>query len=341
MSIEEAVTVPLTYGTGVFCLKNLAGMQAGETILIHQATDPVGQAAIALSRHLGAGNIFLTATTPDERASLQQWWNIPAANIFSAEDLEGAPEMFTKANGGGVDIVLNCVPGQATEGISSIVAPFGHLIDVGSQDTRRTGRLQSKNNASYINVNMALLAMTKPALLKEIFAMVLDLVNSSKVQGLEPFTVNPLTEAQEVFQSFLSGSQQEKKILKVESNMSLMTQPPRSTPAKLKQDASYFVVGGTGGLGRVIIRFLAQLGARRIITLSPSGNEKVEAKHLAEELQQQGIELVNVKGTAGDVEKLKKIAQDSGSRSVRGVIHAGTVFEVGFEPLSTIPRSGY
>lgn len=341
MSIEEAVTVPMTYGTGFFCLRNLAGMQAGETVLIHQATNPVGQAAIALSRHLGAGNIFLTASTPDERVSLQQRWNIPAANIFSVEDLEGAPELFTKANGRGVDVVLNCVPGQATDEIASIVAPFGHLIDVGSQDTRRTGKLQSKNNTSYTNVNMTLLAMAKPALLKEIFATVLDLVNSSKVQGLEPLTEDPLTEAQGVFQSLLSGSQQEKKILKVDSNMSLMTQPPPPTPAKLKQDASYFVVGGTGGLGRVIIRFLAQLGARRIITLSPSGNDKIEARHLAEELQQQCVELVNVKGTASDVEKLKTIAQESGSRSVRGVIHAGTVFEVGLEPLSTPQGSDY
>jgi len=341
MSIEEAVTVPLTYGTGLFCLRNLAGMQAGETVLIHQATNPVGQAAIALSRHLGAGNIFLTASTQDERVSLQQRWNIPAANIFSVDELEGAPKMFTKANGSGVDIVLNCAPSQATDEISSIVVPFGYFIDVGSQDTRRTGRLQSKTNASYTNINMALLALAKPALLKEIFATVLDLVNSSKVQGLEPLIVYPLTEAQGAFQSLLSGSQQEKIILKVDSDMSLMTQPPRPTPAKLKQDASYFVVGGTGGLGRGIIRFLTQLGAKRIITLSPSGNDKVEAKHLAEELQKQGVELVNVKGTASDVEKLKKIAQESGSRPVRGVIHAGTVFEVGLEAFSTLQGSDY
>ncbi|KAL1607597.1 hypothetical protein SLS59_002566 [Nothophoma quercina] len=341
MSTEEAVTVPLTYGTGLFSLRNLAGMQAGETVLIHQATNPVGQAAIAISRHLGAGNIFLTASTPEERVSLQQRWNIPAANIFPVDELEGTPEMFIKANGSGVDIVLNCAPSQATDEVSSIVKPFGYFIDIGSQDTRigsqdtrRTGRLQSKTNASYTNVNMALLALVKPESIKEVFATVLDLVNSSKVQGLEPFIVDSLTEAHGAFQSLLSGSQQEKRILKVDPDMSLMTQPPRPTPAKLKQDASYLVVGGTGGLGRGIIRFLTQLGARHIITLSPSGSDKVEAKHLVEELQQQGVELVNVKGTASDVMKLKEIAQESGSRPVRGVIHAGTVFEVGLEAFS-------
>lgn len=341
MSVEEAVTVPMTYGIGLFCLRSLAGMQAGQTVLIHHAANPTGQAAIVLSRHLGAGKIFLTASTPDERASLQQRWNIPAANIFSAEDLEGTPKMFTKAIGSGVDILLNCVPGQATDEISSLVAPFGHLIGVGNQDTRRTGRLQSKNICSYTYVDMAVLTMAKPALLKKIFAKVLDLVNSSEVKGLEPPSVYPLAEAQEAFQSLLSGSRQEKKILKVDTSMSLMTQPPRPIPVKLEPDASYFVVGGTGGLGRVIIRFLAQLGAKRIITLSPSGNDKVEAKHLAEELQEQGIELVNVKGTASDIEKLKNIARESGSRSVRGVIHAGTVFEVGLEPLSTLQRPNH
>ena len=120
-----------------------------------------------------------------------------------------------------------------------------------------------------------------------------------------------------------------------------MTQPPRPMPANLEPNASYFVVGGTGGLGRIIIRFLARLGAKRIITLSPSGNDKLTAKHLAEELQQQGVELVNVKGTASDLQKLEKISQESGSQSVRGVIHAGTVFEVSVNPLSTLLRSDY
>lgn len=329
LSVEEAVTVPLTYGTGLFSLRNLAGIQAGQTVLIHQAANPVGQAAIALSKHFGAGKIFLTASTPEERDSLQQQWNVPAANIFAVDELESSPEVFAKANSSGVDIVLNCAPSQSINEISSIVAPFGYFINVGSQDSRRTGRMQSKKNASYANINVAALALAKPALIKEIFATVLDLVNSSKVQGLEPLAVYPLTEAQEAFQSLLSGSQQEKMILKVDPGMSLMTQPPRPTPAKLKQDASYIVVGGTGGLGRGIIRFLAQLGAKRIITISPSGNDKVETRQLAEELQRQGVEVVNVKGTASDVEKLKKIAQESGSRPVRGVIHAGTVFEDG------------
>ncbi|USP79169.1 polyketide synthase [Curvularia clavata] len=326
--IEQAVTVPLSYGIGFFCLKNLAGMQPGESVLIHGAANHVGEAAITLSRHLGARNIFLSASTQDERELLQQRWNIPAVNIFSVEDLEGAPEMLTKINGGSVDVVINCVPGQATDGIFSIVAPFGHLIDVSNQDPRRTGRLQSKNHASYTNFNMAILAMAKPALVKEVFKTVLNLVNSSKVQILEPLPVAPLTKAQEVFQALLSGSQQ-KRLLKVEPGMWLMTQPTRPAQATLKQDASYFVVGGTGGLGRVIIRYLTKLGAKRIITLSPSGNDKPEAKELAEELQQQGVELVNVKGTASDLEKLKKIARESGSRPVRGVIHAGTVFEDG------------
>ena len=330
MSTDNAVAVPLTYGSGYFCLRSLAGLKAGQTVLIHQAANPIGEAAIALARYLGANNIYLTASKPDQRVLLQQRWNIPAANIFSAEDLEGAPEMLTKAIGSGVDIVLNCSPGQATDGISSLVAPFGHLIDVSVQGTRRTGKAHS---VSYTNVNMAALARSKPALLKEIFATVLDLVNSSKVQGLERHSVYPLTEAQEAFQSLMTGSQGENKILKVESNMSLMTQPPRPMLAKLEPNASYFVVGGTGGLGRIIIRFLARCGAKRIITLSPSGSDKHEVKDLAEELQQQGVEIVNVKGTACDLKKLQKIAQESGSQPVRGVIHAGTVFEVGVKPF--------
>ena len=117
--------------------------------------------------------------------------------------------------------------------------------------------------------------------------------------------------------------------MEVAQDMSLMTQPPRPAQVKLRHDASYLVVGGTGGIGRVVTRYLVQLGATRIVTLSPSGSEKAETRQLAEELSRRGVELEAVKGTASDIDILHEIAKASVTKPVCGVIHAGAAFEVG------------
>lgn len=328
VNITEAVTVPLAYGTALFCLRHIAHMQSDETILIHSAATSVGQAAIALARYVGAGDILVTASTVDERDFLEKQWGISTAKIFLAADFENAPDIVKRTHVRGVDILLNCTFTPALSDICSILAVFGRLVDVGLQETRRTARLETKvlaKNASYTVVDMALLAEAKPALLKEAFTCALDLVADSKVQLLPKIMTYPLNEAKEAFEPSRPGH----KVLEVVADMSLMTQPSRPAQAKLRHDASYLVVGGTGGIGRVITRYLVQLGATRIITLSPSGNDKAETRQLAGELSRQGVELENVKGTAADFDTLKRIARDSGARPVRGVIHAGAVFEVG------------
>ena len=172
---------------------------------------------------------------------------------------------------------------------------------------------------------MTLLAEAKPALMREVFTSALDLVKDSRIQLLPEITTHPLNSAKEAFAPSRLGQD----VLEVVADMSLMIQPPRPAPARLGHDASYLVVGGTGGIGRVIIRYLVRSGATRIITLSPSGADKAETRQLVEELSRQGVKLEAVKGTAADVDVLKSIAENSVAQPVRGVIHAGAVFEVG------------
>ena len=67
MDIRTAVAVPLAYGTALHCLRDIARMQPGESILIHSAAGAVGQAAIALAKYYQAGEIFVTASSPEKK----------------------------------------------------------------------------------------------------------------------------------------------------------------------------------------------------------------------------------------------------------------------------------
>ncbi|MEU7137782.1 beta-ketoacyl synthase N-terminal-like domain-containing protein, partial [Streptomyces sp. NPDC046261] len=57
----EAASVPLVFLTALYALRDLAGLRAGESVLIHAGAGGVGMAAIQFARHVGA-EVFATAS---------------------------------------------------------------------------------------------------------------------------------------------------------------------------------------------------------------------------------------------------------------------------------------
>ena len=53
--------MPIAFLTAYYALVDLAGVQSGESVLVHAAAGGVGMAAVRLARHLGA-DVFGTAT---------------------------------------------------------------------------------------------------------------------------------------------------------------------------------------------------------------------------------------------------------------------------------------
>ncbi|MCV7088774.1 hypothetical protein H7H80_01695, partial [Mycobacterium interjectum] len=60
-SLVGAAGVPVVFLTALYGLSDLAGLKAGERVLVHAATGGVGMAAVQLARHWGA-EVFATAS---------------------------------------------------------------------------------------------------------------------------------------------------------------------------------------------------------------------------------------------------------------------------------------
>ncbi len=60
-SFVDAASVPMAFLTAYYALVDLAGLRAGESVLVHAAAGGVGMAAVQLARHLGA-EVFGTAS---------------------------------------------------------------------------------------------------------------------------------------------------------------------------------------------------------------------------------------------------------------------------------------
>jgi NAD(P)-dependent dehydrogenase (short-subunit alcohol dehydrogenase family) len=110
-------------------------------------------------------------------------------------------------------------------------------------------------------------------------------------------------------------------------------QPQCPPPAKLRDDCTYLVVGGTGGLGRAIVKFFARLGAKHIMTMSRSGATSQTA--FIEEMRNAGVNLCVHQGSIVDIENVRKAVTLAADRPIRGVVQGAMVLHV-TSPTTTL-----
>jgi NADP-dependent 3-hydroxy acid dehydrogenase YdfG len=106
---------------------------------------------------------------------------------------------------------------------------------------------------------------------------------------------------------------------------------------QLPADASYLLVGGLGGIGRSISRWMASHGARNFIFVSRSGAAAPAAAQLVADLEKIGARVEVLKCDATDSEKLSA-AVGTALKSLpplRGIIQGAMVLQDGlFESMS-------
>ncbi|MFE2188305.1 type I polyketide synthase, partial [Streptomyces sp. NPDC059455] len=138
----QAAAVPVAYLTAWYGLVELAGLRAGESVLIHAATGGVGMAALRIARHLGA-EVYATAS-PGKHGVLDEM-GVDAAHRASSRDLD-FEEAFREATGGrGVDVVLNSLAGPFVDASLRLLADGGRLMEMGKTDLRDPERVAEEH----------------------------------------------------------------------------------------------------------------------------------------------------------------------------------------------------
>jgi NAD(P)-dependent dehydrogenase (short-subunit alcohol dehydrogenase family) len=113
-------------------------------------------------------------------------------------------------------------------------------------------------------------------------------------------------------------------------------QPPKPATVDLKPNSSYLVIGGTGGLGKATLRLLADLGARRLVTISRSGSDSPTAREFIEEMSSRGVEVIVHKGSVLDKATVEAVSEDCREHPIKGVIQGAMVLQD-----SRVEKMGY
>ena len=126
----EAAAIPEVFITAHDALFTQAGLQYGETLMVHAAGSGVGTAAIQLARAAGA-RVFGTSRTAGKLEKAKQYGLDGSAVI--KDDVSILVNAVREWNGGrGVDVILDLVGAGYLEANLNAIAPQGRMMLVGT-----------------------------------------------------------------------------------------------------------------------------------------------------------------------------------------------------------------
>ncbi len=327
-SYAEAATIPIAFFTAYYAIKHLAQLQPGEKILIHGAAGGVGIAAIQVAKYLGA-EIYVTAGSSEKRDFLRL---MGITHLYDSRTLAFADEIRRDTAEEGVDVILNCLAGEAIHANLSILKPFGRFLELGKRDFFANSRMELRpfrNNISYFGIDADQLLIKQPALCSRLFQAIMDLFAQDCLAPL-PYREFAAEDISDTFRYM----QQSRHIGKIIVNFSvppsshyLNQEDPRSL--SLSKHNTYLVTGGLSGFGLQTAQWLSQKGARHLVLVGRKGATSEEAKQKIASLQAQGV-TVTVK--ALDITNHQAVneminAIEQTSFPLKGIIHAAAVYD--------------
>ena len=178
LSFEQGAAMPMNYLTAEFALSTRAGLQAGETVLVHGAAGGVGTATIQVAKGLGARVIAVVST--EEKAEVAR-----AAGADETVLVDGFRDAVKELTGGhGVDVVVDVVGGDLfTDSLRSLGAQ-GRLLVVGFTGGTipevKVNRLLL-NNIDVRGVGRGAYAMVRPGFMRTQWEALLPMVESGAI----------------------------------------------------------------------------------------------------------------------------------------------------------------
>ncbi|MEN8238759.1 MAG: NADPH:quinone oxidoreductase family protein [Actinomycetota bacterium] len=127
MDFETAAALTLAFGTSYHALKQRAGLQPGETLLILGAAGGVGSSAIEIGKAMGA--TVIAAASSDEKLEFCRELGADTTINYATEDLKARVREIT--DGRGADVIYDPVGGELTEQAFRSIAWKGRHLVVG------------------------------------------------------------------------------------------------------------------------------------------------------------------------------------------------------------------
>ncbi|MEU1474796.1 alpha/beta fold hydrolase, partial [Streptomyces sp. NPDC005760] len=322
-TFAEAASVPAVFLTAYYALVDLAGIRAGESLLVHAAAGGVGTAAVQLARHLGV-EVYATASEPKWPAV--RGAGVPAARIASSRTLDFADTFLAESGGRGVDVVLNCLAGEFVDASLRLLPRGGRFVEMGKTDVREPAEVAARQDG--VRYRAFDLKEAGAERLGEMLAHLAGLFEQG-VLSPPPLTAWDTRQAPEAFRQLSRARIGGKAVL--------------VTPVTAVE-GTVLITGGTGVVGSAVARHLVRTHqVTDLVLVSRRGDKAPGAAELRAELEEAGATTRVVACDVSDRNALRALLD--GLPGLRGVVHAAATVDDGVvtaltpERLDTVLRA--
>jgi myxalamid-type polyketide synthase MxaB len=326
LTFAEAAAAPIAFLTAWLALNQHGRMAAGDRVLIHAATGGVGLAAVQLAQR-AAAVVFATAGSVLKRELLSAC-RVP--HVMNSRTLDFANDV-RRAHGQGLDIVLNSLAGEFIPRSLELLRPGGRFIEIGKTGIWNAAQAKALNpGVEYFVLDLVELSHRQPELIHATLAMLMAEFDAGSLSPL-PCQAFSIQQAPSAFRWMA----QARHIGKV-----VLTQPVavRAEPL-FRDDASYLVTGGLGGLGLKLAEWMIERGARHLVLLGRSPPTAAAAELLLR-LRKTGAQVVTVQADVAEPGDVDRVFRDTLSMlpPLAGVMHAAGVLDDATIAQQSSPR---
>ncbi|KAI0593005.1 hypothetical protein F4775DRAFT_587134 [Biscogniauxia sp. FL1348] len=329
LSLGAAASIAAPGVTAYYSLLEVARLRKGQKILVHSAAGSTGQMALWIAKMKGA-EIFATVGFDEKKQFLIEHFGIPEDHIFYSRNTSFAQGIMRVTNGYGVDVVLNSLSGDALRASWECIAPYGRFVEIGKADIMANSSLPMAcfaKNVSFSAVDLVHLIESDPELTGSLLESTVGLLR----QGAEhpsPLHIYPVSQVEQAFRYLQSGKNIGRIVISIDRADVVPQCVQERREWEFDANASYLIAGGSGGLGRAIMRWMASRGAKHLIAPSRSGPTS-KAEEVISSLRQQGIEIAapqcDVSSTASLTTVLEHCARTM--PPIKGCINAAMVLQ--------------
>ncbi len=308
-SFTQAASVSIAFLTAYISLVEIAGLSAGQRVLIHAGAGGVGQAAIQIARHLGA-EVF--ATAHPSKHHVLTGLGVDADHIASSRTLDFRTTFRAATGGQGMDVVLNSLAGEFVDASLQLLPRGGTFVEIGKTDIRVAADIAAAHPG--VDYRVYDLSSAEAESLRPAWTALTELFAAGALAPL-PTTGYGLLGAPQAFRDMSQARHTGKIVL--------------LPPAVLDPEGTVLITGGTGMLGALFAEHLiTHHGATHLLLVSRRGPEAPGAGELRQRLSELGAHVTITACDTADPAALAAVLDTiPAEHPLTAVLHAAGLLE--------------
>nr|ALQ32825.1 putative polyketide synthase [Fusarium dlaminii] len=290
LGFEDAASLILPGLTACHSILNVARVQENDNVLIHSAASSAGQIAVRLAQILGA-KVFAAVSTAAEKQLLINTLGLSAEHVFDDNSPSLTRDVMRVTEGEGVDVLLDFSRDTLRASLSC-VADGGRIVSLGGRDKSEASTIAAEIMSRKLTFSSIDILRLKPKDLSQLAETMIQLLAEAKIQWLQPLPAYKVSGIIDGFKKLQEEDTIDRVVITAEQGDVVAQFVQDHRPWTFDADSSYLVAGGSGGLGRAIIRWMAERGAKHLIVPSRSGASSQTAAQLVAELTSRDVDIV-------------------------------------------------